>query len=345
MWSIRTILTGLVSFMNTEEITTGGLTATAAHRVETAKSSLRYCLESDKIAKDLFGKQLAAIAEQRGNLGDSWPPPRPATVEPVSPPTNVTAVAARGATRRGQAKPRNSDKNDEVDDTDKQSTEASNSKSAAKNKKKREKEKRRKLVQNFLERLRNRVPEFLETVVESLREKGVDVTDCAPDHVCWRTETVEEYNNLVAALRASEQQCALLIESEIGGRSIATFRLLEGIQVLNAKHSVSIVEIPAPKEGRSYSSGLEHVEFVIPSTAGPSPVNDAAHRAHLQRWMEQHGTTSLEWNTKALSKGINPDVSLAIGESCRVKFHVVPLDKVIECEKEGKLLRNDLDEC
>jgi len=113
MWSIRTILTGLVSFMNTEELTTGGQTATAEYRVETAKISLRHCVDRDEIASDLFGKQLAEIAEERSGLGNSWPPPRPATVQPVSPPTNNVATEARGPARQRQAQTNNSGSNDE----------------------------------------------------------------------------------------------------------------------------------------------------------------------------------------------------------------------------------------
>eukprot|EP00550_Attheya_septentrionalis_P010109 CAMPEP_0198300776 /NCGR_PEP_ID=MMETSP1449-20131203/49465_1 /TAXON_ID=420275 /ORGANISM="Attheya septentrionalis, Strain CCMP2084" /LENGTH=139 /DNA_ID=CAMNT_0044002689 /DNA_START=26 /DNA_END=441 /DNA_ORIENTATION=- len=36
MWSIRSILTGLISFMNSDDLTTGGLTASSADRINMA---------------------------------------------------------------------------------------------------------------------------------------------------------------------------------------------------------------------------------------------------------------------------------------------------------------------
>eukprot|EP00591_Stephanopyxis_turris_P017004 CAMPEP_0195533180 /NCGR_PEP_ID=MMETSP0794_2-20130614/39980_1 /TAXON_ID=515487 /ORGANISM="Stephanopyxis turris, Strain CCMP 815" /LENGTH=105 /DNA_ID=CAMNT_0040665627 /DNA_START=129 /DNA_END=443 /DNA_ORIENTATION=- len=87
-----------------------------------------------------------------------------------------------------------------------------------------------------------------------------------PDHVCYRTETIEEYNELVDALKGpgtSSGKVELLIEGCIGGRSIATFRLLAQGGVMTKHGLVNVVEIPAPKEGSPYKSGLEHAEFVI----------------------------------------------------------------------------------
>ena len=53
----------------------------------------------------------------------------------------------------------------------------------------------------------------------------MDVTNYQADHVCYRTETVYEYNRLVKVLLADTNNIHLLVESEIGGRSIATFKL------------------------------------------------------------------------------------------------------------------------
>ena len=182
-----------------------------------------------------------------------------------------------------------------------------------------------------MDQLRAQIPEFVDTVAKSLGALGIDLSDCTPDHVCWRTETLEEYNNLVAALRASESLCTLLVEAAVGGRLISTFRMAEAIGVLNGRHSIALLEIPAPKDGRHYTQGLEHVEFVIPSTAKISPMSDAHHRHYLQLWMDKYA--SLNWNTKAFSKSINPDVSLSLDCTCCVKFHLVSLEKVIEFEK------------
>ena len=332
MWSIRTILTGLVSFMNSEELTTGGMEASTEYRVETARNSLRHCMEVDEVSKTLFDKQLKAIDHERCSaLEDQWPPPRK-DKETTPPSAEVVPKMCRLRSSERTEKARSSATNDKKgDQSDKPSAAEDFSKNALKNRKKREKEKRRKLAQTFVDQLRTQIPEFVGTVAKSLCAKGIDLSDCTPDHVCWRTQTLEEYNSLVTALRASESLLTLLIEAEVGGRLISTFRLAEAIHVMNGRHSIALVEIPAPKDGRHYSRGLEHVEFVIPSTGTISPENDAFQRQHLQQWMDKY--ESLNWNTKALSKSINPDVSLSLDSACCVKFHLVSLEKVIESEK------------
>jgi predicted metalloenzyme YecM len=205
----------------------------------------------------------------------------------------------------------------------------------------------------FLNTLRVQVPKFLPLVTSQLLDTyGIDVTPLVADHVCWRTETMEEYADLVGSLKKENHRknhAKLLIESEIGGRPIATFRLLEEIKCNQDHHTVDIIEIPAPKAGSPYRSGLEHVEFVIGAlnnndnndnknavVVTTCPLNDSKHQAALDAFMARH--SSIQWNTKAKTKANNPDISLKLeelGESfgtCTVKFHLMPLDRVIEWE-------------
>lgn len=76
MWSIRSILTGLISFMNSEDITTGGVKASSAHRIDLAKKSLKHCMEHDALASELFKDELESIAKGREGLGSAWPTKR-----------------------------------------------------------------------------------------------------------------------------------------------------------------------------------------------------------------------------------------------------------------------------
>eukprot|EP00980_Cylindrotheca_fusiformis_P006370 scaffold1356_cov123-Cylindrotheca_fusiformis.AAC.51 len=163
----------------------------------------------------------------------------------------------------------------------------------------------------FVAKLEEQVPSFLEAVEAKLPF----VKTYYADHVCWRTETMEDYQELVAHLRENAE---LLIESEIGGRPIATFQLNRGIPCRGGRQHVNVVEIPAPKVGSPYREGLEHVEFVIGQTQVPnettrgtaSPVNDATHQSMLQKMMEDH--PQLNWNEKAKKKHVNPDVSVKV---------------------------------
>ena len=243
---------------------------------------------------------------------------------------------------------------------------------------------------DFVSQLREQVPRFIHVVEETLwHQYHMDVSGYEADHVCWRTETWDEYETLVTALKEQQapyldnaststdsknNRCELLIESNIGGRPIATFSLYEGISVVPLREgtdggtknnrSIRVIEIPAPKEGSFYQRGLEHVEFVVPmaNTATTTtttssetaeseqpyylltPLNDHRHQSTLEAFMNRY--PSLPWNTKALSKKINCDISLKLdlkdhggdfGGMCSVKFHLMPLAKVISYEKEHNL--------
>ena len=326
MWNIRSILVGLVSFMNSEEITTGGVRATDAHRIKCAKSSLKFCIEKDALAMELFRDELQNLLEQRSQ-GSEWPPERPKEEEVEKP--QVEEKTRRRRIRDRLKDKEKQEKTNEIKEEEQQSNEGSG-KNSARNKKKREKEKRKKFANKFFATLEDQVPTFLQRIESHLLKQSLDVSSLHADHVCWRTESMEEYLEIVNALKNSVDNCALLIESEVGGRSIANFKLKKPI-IYNSR-LVSVIEIPAPKEGRNYKSGLEHVEYVIGSA--PSPVNSEIHKDQLQKFMENY--TQIRWNTKAKDKEINPDVSTKIeiedfGE-CSVKFHLVALEEVIEFE-------------
>ena len=186
-----------------------------------------------------------------------------------------------------------------------------------------------KVAIDFIARLEERVPPFLEAVENKLPI----VQQYHADHVCWRTETMPEYEELVQALQAFSG-ARLLIESIVGGHLIATFKLQRGIPC--QRRNITILEIPSPKEGSPYATGLEHVEFVIgmEDEKITTPINNDTHQSTLDAFMESH--KDLPWNTKAKQKRINPDVSFKLEVEdfgiCLVKFHLLALEKVIEYE-------------
>jgi hypothetical protein len=183
----------------------------------------------------------------------------------------------------------------------------------------------------FLDQLQKEVPTFLQAVETQLPF----VQQYYADHVCWRTESMKEYKDLTMALRHFAG-ATLLIESIIGGRPIATFKLKPGIFCPESKRDVTILEIPSPKEGSPYSQGLEHVEFVLcnDGASSSSPINDAIHESTLEKFMILH--SDIKWNVKAKNKKVNPDVSLNLEldgfGACSIKFHLLPLAKVIDYE-------------
>jgi len=331
MWNIHSIITGLVSFMNSNEITTGGMEATASHRTDLARHSLKHCWENDLTAKKLFGEVLEQIMYERKGLGTSWPPPHPT---PPAPPSS-SSEAGPGTISGRETAERSED-----------GTSSDKGKNAAKNKKRKEREKRRKAGRRFITNLSDMVPKFVETIIAALSSGNhrIDVSHYCADHICWRTETLEEYSELVLALKSlGEEMCTLLVESEIGGRPIATFRLTESIQC-GPNRIIDVVEIPSPKQGSAYKTGLEHIEFVLTEEGEnlpvDSPINDEGqHWKFLKGFVDQH--SHVKWNLKASKKTINPDVSLKVDVDdfgqCSVKFHLLPLSTVIDFEKANML--------
>lgn len=200
------------------------------------------------------------------------------------------------------------------------------------------------LASTFLTKLHKEVPHFMSSVVAILeQELGIQVSSMQADHVCWRTETQEEYSDLVAALLHDiDKTFSLLIESDIGGRPIATFQIAKerSIQCESSGHAISVIEIPSPKHNSPYESGLEHVEFVIPGSNDKnslSPWNDARHQAAFDDLIKRHPRVG--WNEKARHKEINPDISVKLHlektiKYCSVKFHSMPLADVIAAEKQ-----------
>jgi predicted metalloenzyme YecM len=187
----------------------------------------------------------------------------------------------------------------------------------------------------FVKQLQHEVPNFLEQIEAELPF----VKDYYADHVCWRTESKQEYDDLVLSLKKYEG-ATLLIESIIGGRPISTFKLRDGIMCCSNRRRVMIIEIPSPKESSPYPKGLEHVEFTIGDLDSITPINNDIHQFKLQKLMEEH--SDIRWNTKAKDKRINPDVSMKLNLSaefgqCSVKFHLLPLEDVVKFEIVHKM--------
>lgn len=148
---------------------------------------------------------------------------------------------------------------------------------------------------------------FLDQVFTYLSKKGIAVATYQLDHICYRVETVERYLQLKEKL---SQLGELLVESEIGGRPIASFKLIEPI--LYKERKIDCVELPSPKKGSFYQEGFEHVEFVIDES--------------FEIFMDQYA--HLDFITKDLKKSVNPGITLKETDFS-IKFHHHTLEYVI----------------
>ena len=152
---------------------------------------------------------------------------------------------------------------------------------------------------------------FLDKLFGMIDESGVNVDSYLLDHICYRVGTTDEYE-----IKKSEllDHGDLLIESMVNGRLISTFKFHSPIVYKNRK--IDVIELPAPKPGKTYESGLEHVEFV------------ATHP--LSEIVEKY--PKLNFEIFGINKAFNADVTLKLGEYC-IRFHNLTLEEVIEAEK------------
>ncbi|KAI8593164.1 Glyoxalase/Bleomycin resistance protein/Dihydroxybiphenyl dioxygenase [Geranomyces variabilis] len=174
---------------------------------------------------------------------------------------------------------------------------------------------------------------FLTRVVSSLQTLGISLPpNYAIDHICYRTSTTNEYMRRKAELATLG---TLLVENDIGGRLIACYKLhaehalrwpqstaASGVESID--RVIDVVELPAPKPGRLYPSGLEHVEVVVDDMS-------------LEDFAAWHQDVKFDWS--GMKKPINRDLRIDFreggveGGGFSVKFHEQTLEKVIEIEK------------
>lgn len=155
---------------------------------------------------------------------------------------------------------------------------------------------------------------FLRNILGDLKETGIDLSGHFIDHLCYRTTSQENY---IEIKNHFEDYGALLVESEVGGRLIATYKLNNPVTF--KCWVVPLIEVPAPKAGKVTIEGYEHIEVVIDSS--------------FEEFMRNQ--SHLKFKTKALAKDFNPEIEIIL-PSGSVKFHHQSLEEVIKIEKQSK---------
>jgi predicted metalloenzyme YecM len=163
-------------------------------------------------------------------------------------------------------------------------------------------------MQNTLEKY---ALQFLAQVLEEVAMAKIDLKSWEIDHLCYRASSPENYHQLKKEMNKLGD---LLIESEVNGRDIATYKLHKPIEFQN--YIIDLIELPAPKEGAQTPEGFEHIEVVI----------DESFQTVIDSYPQ------LQFGTKGLTKGLNPELDLKLGET-RIKFHHMSLENVIHTEK------------
>ena len=137
------------------------------------------------------------------------------------------------------------------------------------------------------------------------------------DHLCYRTSTEEQYNKIKTLLG---QNSVLLIESEVNGRLISTFKLDQAIAFQN--WYIDLIEVPAPKKGKLTNDGFEHFEIV----------------SDLPMAELKEKYSKFQMNEMGLSKSINPELEFQFNNFA-IKFHPISLASVINIESNVSLFK------
>ena len=157
---------------------------------------------------------------------------------------------------------------------------------------------------------------FLEQLFQDMERAGISLeAHWDIDHVCYRSDSTENYQTLKCSFEAFGR---LLIESEVNGRLISTFKLFSPLEYQGWR--IDLVELPAPKAGKITQAGFEHIEIVC-----DVPFEEIIGKySHLNR------------DEKGLSKDYNQELEICLGER-NVKFHHSSLASVINLELNTKV--------
>ncbi len=153
-------------------------------------------------------------------------------------------------------------------------------------------------------------PFFVSTLLSGLDKAGIKYDGYQIDHLCYRTETQEGYEIMKDNLRSASSG---FLENSHNGRLIAKFLLKEPLSVRGYK--IPLIELPAPKAGRFYESGLDHFEMVVGEG--------------FSEFTEKYRNS---WTGTNDSGTHNQTVSITFDNWKTVKFHKLPLMEIIKLE-------------
>jgi predicted metalloenzyme YecM len=147
------------------------------------------------------------------------------------------------------------------------------------------------------------------TINAVFREIGIDRDELSQlDHLCVRTETVDEYRSVVERLGILGLN---LGEQIVQKRPITVIEL--GQPIKSNGWTIDFLEIAAPKPTSFYPSGLEHAEFVV--------------RRTLASFESRHAELAFNKNDTVL----NPELKYR-DKGISVKFHQLSLGAVATIE-------------
>lgn len=156
--------------------------------------------------------------------------------------------------------------------------------------------------------------QFLEKLFQQMTNQSIVLeTHWDIDHLCFRASTEESYQKFKFDF---SNIAVLLIESEVNGRLISTFKMHKPVQFKNWR--IDVVELPAPKKGKVTQEGFEHIEVVADLT--------------FQELQAKY--PNCKYDTSGLVKEFNQELEIEL-EGCALKFHSLSLESVVRLESNS----------
>jgi predicted metalloenzyme YecM len=159
---------------------------------------------------------------------------------------------------------------------------------------------------------------FLEKLFKRMIEERIEIASHWDiDHLCYRVDSLIRYEELKNNFLTFGK---LLIESDVNGRPIATFKLHSCIHY--KEWSIDVVELPAPKLSKPTKEGFEHIEIVCDKSFSELEIK------------YKH----LKLDLGGLKKDFNQEFEIDLGER-NLKFHHMSLESVIRLEENVRVFK------
>lgn len=160
--------------------------------------------------------------------------------------------------------------------------------------------------------------DFLGKLFSTLDEKQIKIAEHWDiDHLCYRVDSLKRYEELKKSFSDFGK---LLIESDVNGRPIATFKL--NFCVSFRHWSIDVVELPAPKPSKTTPEGFEHIEVVC----------------DLPFSQLEESFKHLKLDLGGLKKDFNQEFEIDLGLR-NIKFHHLCLESVIRLEENKPIFK------
>jgi len=103
---------------------------------------------------------------------------------------------------------------------------------------------------------------FFSDLLMRMRKSAINMTGMPMSHLLYRTATQSEYEKLRDEIK---ELCSEFVETQFNGRAVSIL-ILKNPLVLEDGHTVSMIELPAPRSAHMYPSGLESIGVVVGKT-------------------------------------------------------------------------------